>query len=105
MVGITVHEVSAALDGGAIYERASVQLEPSDDVFTAFARCVKLGGLKYAEVAGRLAAGEALKPVSQDLGAGRAYRFTDRTFVHDIVTDYRFLTGKTKRLIQSAKRF
>ena len=102
MVGVTVHEVAPAVDGGSIYARASVQLEPGDDPFLAFARCVKVGAVLYAETAGRLGSGEALDPVPQDLGVGQAYRFIDRTLMQDLLMDYRVLTGRIRQQIQAA---
>jgi hypothetical protein len=56
----------------------------------------------YAETAGRLAGGEALDPVPQDLGVGQAYRFIDRTFMQDLLMDYRVLTGRIRQQIEAA---
>ena len=102
MVGVTVHDVAPAVDGGSIYARASVQLEPGDDPFLAFARCVRLGSTLYADIAGRLAGGEVLEPVPQDLGVGRGFRFVDRTLIHDLLMDYRVLTGRIRQQIEAA---
>ena len=100
MVGITVHECVAALDGGAIYARASVELTPDDDPFVAFARCVKTGAEVYASVAARLAHGTAIAARPQDLTIGRLYRFADRTFVHDVAMECKVRLGFVKRSIE-----
>ncbi len=99
MVGVTVHECTAALDGGAIYARASVELEPDDDSFLAFARCVKVGAEVYASVAARLANGTAIAARPQDLETGRLYRFVDRTFVHELVMECKVRLGVIRRSI------
>jgi methionyl-tRNA formyltransferase len=99
MVGITVHECTAALDGGAIYARASVELEASDDAFLAFARCVKVGAEVYASVAARVASGTAIAARPQDLTTGRLYRFADRTFAHELVMECKVRLGIVKRSI------
>jgi methionyl-tRNA formyltransferase len=97
-LGVTVHACTPALDGGAIYARACVRLEPDDDHFSAFARCVQRGAELYAHMARLLATGEMLTPIPQD-AIGRSYRFVDRTFVHDLTMEARFRTGRVRRLI------
>jgi methionyl-tRNA formyltransferase len=97
-LGVTVHACTPALDGGAIYARASVRLEPDDDHFTAFARCVQRGAELYAHIAQLLATGEMLNPIPQD-AIGRSYRFADRTFIHDLTMEARIRTGHVRRLI------
>jgi methionyl-tRNA formyltransferase len=100
MVGITVHDCTAALDGGAIHAGASVDLEPDDDAFLAFARCVKVGAEVYASVAARLADGTPRAPRPQDLATGRLYRFVDRTFAHDLAMECKVRLGIVRRSIE-----
>jgi methionyl-tRNA formyltransferase len=100
MVGITVHQVTPAVDAGPIYARASVRLAPDDDPYRAFARCVHVGAGVYADVARRLAAGEMIDPIPQDLHLGRSYRFVDRTLWHDIVMRFRVRKGKIRNQIE-----
>ena len=100
MVGITVHECTAALDGGAIHAGASVDVEPDDDAFLAFARCVKVGAEVYASVAARLANGTPHAARPQDLAIGRLYRFVDRTFVQDLAMECKLRLGVIRRSIE-----
>jgi hypothetical protein len=82
-VGVTVHACTAALDGGAIYARATVPAGAFDDPEIVFVRQVQAGAELYADVARQLLCGATLTPVPQDLSTGRCYRFVDRTWWHD----------------------
>jgi methionyl-tRNA formyltransferase len=102
MVGATVHECTAAIDGGDILARASVRLEENDDPFISFARCVKSGARIYSEAARNIMSGEKMRLEKQDLSSGREYRFVDRTFTHDIVMEYMVRSGKLRRIIEES---
>ena len=99
MIGSTVHECTANVDGGAIYARISVRLQPNDNPFLAFARCVHSGAIVYAQVAKCLVAGGHIKKQHQDFSIGREYRFLDRTFVQDLKMEYLIKSGKLRRII------
>jgi len=73
MLGATVHECTSDIDGGAIYGTRHAVLEPDDQMFSVFARCVKAGTDLYVETCQKLIAGELVgKP--QDLSKGVEYR-------------------------------
>jgi len=99
MVGSTVHTCTAELDGGRIYQRTRVWLDPNDDPYTAFAKCVRDGAAIYAKVAAQLITGEQPAACDQDLRVGREYVFKDLTFVQELVMEWRLRTGALRRLI------
>jgi methionyl-tRNA formyltransferase len=73
LLGATVHEVTAEVDGGRIYATREAQLESSDGVHEVFARCVAVGAELYVDVLQQLAAG-SIDAVAQDLTRGHEYR-------------------------------
>jgi methionyl-tRNA formyltransferase len=104
MVGATVHECTAAVDGGAIYTTRAANMTGSDTVFTAFGKSVQVGAEIYADIAARLAAGECLEPMPQNFSIGREYRFKDRTLIQDLMMEIRTATGSLGRAIAAAGR-
>jgi methionyl-tRNA formyltransferase len=85
MLGATVHEVTADVDGGRIYGRARAQLEPDDQMHAVFARCVQTGTALFVEVLSSLSRGDGPEGVSQDLTRGREYRAVDLTLRADLM--------------------
>lgn len=73
MLGATVHECTSDIDGGAIYGTRHATLEPTDQIFSVFGRCVKAGTDLYVETCQKLIAGE-LVGETQDLSQGVEYR-------------------------------
>jgi folate-dependent phosphoribosylglycinamide formyltransferase PurN len=73
MVGATVHECTANVDGGRIFRRRRAVLYRGDDIHAVFARAVEVGAEAYVEVIGEALAGR-LAGEPQDLRAGREYR-------------------------------
>ena len=75
MCGATVHEISAVIDGGAIYSTARARLEPGDGLHAVFARAVVAGAEIYAETVARLTeTGGDPQGEPQDLDVGKEYR-------------------------------
>ncbi|MGH7689463.1 MAG: formyl transferase [Gemmatimonadaceae bacterium] len=99
MVGATVHQCTADLDGGMIYATIRVRLDPSDSVESAFAKSVREGAAAYADIARRLASAQGLDGHRQDLAAGQEYRFRDLTFVQELMMEWRLRTGVLSRAI------
>lgn len=73
MVGATVHECTAELDGGMIFFRERTPIYRGDDLHTIFARAVKTGADGYVDVIER-ALKEELEGIPQDLSLGQEYR-------------------------------
>ena len=99
MVGSTIHKCTLEIDGGDIYGRVSVRLSVGDDPYSAFAKSVRDGAVLYADIAKRLVNKEDIAPEKQDFSLGREYRFKDKTFVKELVMEYRVLTGKLDNVI------
>ena len=95
LVGATVHECTADVDGGSIYARAMARLQPADDQFAVFARCVELGAELYVDTVRRALTG-TLTGAPQDLSIGREYRAADKRLRHDIVVRWRFARGQVR---------
>jgi methionyl-tRNA formyltransferase len=84
LLGATVHEVTAAVDGGQIYGRTHAHLEPDDLLHAVFARCVRAGADLYADVLSQLGEGDAVEAEVQDLTQGREFRAADLTLPRDL---------------------
>lgn len=78
-IGATVHECTAAVDGGQIFSVARALWEPTDGLHGLFARAVVRGAELYIDVLGRYLRDEDLKGRGQDLSEGREYRGYMRT--------------------------
>ncbi len=73
MVGATVHECTAKVDGGIIYSRRSATLVRGDDLHAVFGRAVLVGAQAYVEVVDAAVRG-SLAGEAQDHNIGREYR-------------------------------
>jgi len=102
MVGATVHQCTSQVDGGRIYARISVRLNENDDIFTAYAKCIKAGTYIYSSVVNRCIQGNIKNADIQDLSLGREYHFSDRTFMHDLKMEVLFRSGRLKYLIKQS---
>ncbi len=78
MLGATVHECTADVDGGQIFETATACPQPGDGIHECFARAVVAGADAYVRVIERYLAG-TLTGSKQDLSIGREYRGHMRT--------------------------
>lgn len=72
-LGATVHECTAAVDGGPIFGVRRARLEAEDGLGAAFARCVVAGAELFAETVDAIASGTA-ESMPQDLSRGTEYR-------------------------------
>ncbi len=77
-LGVTVHELVAAVDGGAIAATAPVHYEPGDGEAQLFAKGVKAGTAIYLDCVAQALAGK-LECRPQDLSLGREFSWTHRT--------------------------
>jgi len=103
MVGSTVHKCTPEVDGGDIYGRVSVRLSKDDDPYFAFAKSVKAGAVLYANRARRLVNEEEVSSEKQDFSLGREYRFKDKTFIQELVMEFRVSSGKIRNIITDAQ--
>jgi methionyl-tRNA formyltransferase len=103
MVGATVHECTANLDGGRIFSTVQAPLQDEDDPYSAFARAVCAGAQIYAQAARDLAGGADLSGQVQDPGVGREYFFRDLTFVQELVMEWRIRRGSLRRDIAASR--
>lgn len=77
MLGATVHECTAEVDGGPIYAVGSIDLSEDDTRWSVFAKTVKLGAELYVDAVGDLRAGR-MEARRQDPAQRRTYRSVDR---------------------------
>ena len=103
MLGSTVHKCKPELDGGDIYGRVSIRLSKDDDPYTAFAKAVEAGTSLYSNIAKRLVGGEEVPSEKQDFSKGKEYRFTDKTFVQELIMEFRVSSGKIEKIIADAE--
>ncbi len=78
-IGATVHECTAAIDGGQIFGVARASWHPDDRLHELFARAVECGAGLYIDVMRRYLRDGALKGERQDLSDGAEYRGYMRT--------------------------
>jgi methionyl-tRNA formyltransferase len=78
-IGATVHECTAAIDGGQIFGVAPAGWRPDDRLHELFARAVECGAGLYVDVMRRYLRHGALKGERQDLTEGAEYRGYMRT--------------------------
>jgi len=96
LVGSTIHECTAEIDGGEIFARGVADVRPDDGRFAIFARCVEVGADLYVSVLRKATAGE-LSGEGQDLTVGREYRVTDKRLRHELAVRWRFATAGVRR--------
>jgi len=82
-IGATVHECTAAVDGGRIFATARADWRKEDGLHELFARAVAKGADLYLETV-RLYLESDLTGIPQDLSAGREYRGHMRTLVPEL---------------------
>jgi methionyl-tRNA formyltransferase len=103
MLGSTVHKCTPELDGGDIFGRVSIRLSKDDDPYTAFAKAVEAGTSLYSNIAKRLVGGEEVPSEKQDFSKGKEYRFKDKTFVQELIMEFRVSSGKIEKIIADAE--
>lgn len=91
-LGATVHEITATVDGGAIYATGQARLEPNDSLHSVFARCVEIGTELYIQELGKLERGES-SSLPQNLGIGKEYRASMRGLFAELKVRYSIRKG------------
>ena len=100
MVGATVHECTADIDGGLIYFRAPAPLQPKDELHAIFARAVLTGTQGYVETVGAALKG-TLQGNPQDLNRGREFKGTQLGIFTELKTRRALRRLRRKGLLQS----
>ena len=95
-IGATVHECTAAVDGGPVFAVAAAEWKSDDRLHELFARAVLKGADLYVEVVGRYLAGR-FDGEPQDLSVGREYRGYMRTLVPEVRARWRLRRGLLAR--------
>ena len=88
MVGATVHECVAAVDGGEIYRIVKADLFRGDSLHKVFARAAKAGAEAYVQVLQDAIDGR-LTGHKQDLSEGREFRGAMRGLRAELLTRWR----------------
>ena len=83
LVGATVHECVATVDGGEIYAVAPADLVADDTRDTVFARAVLVGARLYADVVERMTDGP-IEGMPQNHAVGREYRVRDQRLLDEL---------------------
>lgn len=104
LVGATVHECTARVDGGRVFGRATAMLEEDDDVESVFVRCVLGGAELYAHVVTTLP-WQRLAEVGQvqDLEAGTEYRGADRGLRAELTTRRHLRNGLVRQYVRTIR--
>jgi teichuronic acid biosynthesis glycosyltransferase TuaH len=103
LVGATIHECTARIDGGEIYDRSPAVLHPDDGQFDAFARCVQVGADMYTSTIQHALSG-SLEGETQDPDIGREYRAVDKHLWQDLSVRFAFLSGSFRRQVDRQGR-
>ena len=101
MLGATVHECTALVDGGKIFSTAHAPVEAGDSLFSIFARCVKTGANLYAQTV-RQFIGSNPNGLAQDLNLGREYKASERGLRAEWTTRRKIKAGLIRRHAQSS---
>jgi methionyl-tRNA formyltransferase len=101
MLGATVHECTALVDGGKIFSTAHAPVEAGDSLFSIFARCVKTGATLYAQTAQRFIGANPEGSV-QDLSLGKEYMGFERGLRAEWTTRRNIKAGLIRRHAQSS---
>ncbi|MBZ5662220.1 MAG: formyl transferase [Acidobacteriia bacterium] len=101
MLGATVHECTALVDGGRIFATARASVEAGDSLFAIFARCVKTGANLYAQTAQQFI-GASPEGSVQDLNLGKEYKAFERGLSAEWTTRRKIKAGLIRRYAQSS---
>jgi methionyl-tRNA formyltransferase len=100
MLGATVHECTAQVDGGRILGTARATLEAGDDQHAAYARCVVAAADLYVRVVSEVLAGRREGSL-QDLRIGCEYRAHMRGVRAELRTRRLIRQGLIRRHVES----
>lgn len=76
-LGITIHQATAAIDGGPVVVTALPRLTAADNEASLWAKCVHLAARELPTIVKRIAAGASAPP--QQSPGGRYYKFIERS--------------------------
>lgn len=69
-IGVTIHELTAEIDGGKIVAQSRVEVEQCDITYSVNMKLTREGTRLYDKIVNRLKSGEKLRYVEQDLSRG-----------------------------------
>ncbi len=101
MLGATVHECTALVDGGKIFSTARASVEAGDSLFSIFARCVKTGANLYAQTVQQFIGANPEGSV-QDLSLGKEYKAFERGLRAEWTARRKVKAGLIRRYVQSS---
>jgi methionyl-tRNA formyltransferase len=101
MIGATVHECTAATDGGQIFAVGAATWDEADRLHDLFGRAVVKGADLYVDTVRRYLDG-SLKGAPQDLSVGREYRGHERTLGPELRARWALRRGLLRRHSASA---
>jgi methionyl-tRNA formyltransferase len=101
MLGATVHECTALVDGGKIFATAHATVEAGDSLFSIFARCVKTGANLYAQTVQQFI-GATPEGSAQDLSLGKEYKAFERGLGAECSTRRKIKNGMIRRYAQKS---
>lgn len=101
-IGATVHECTAAIDGGQIFAVAPAEWQPDDRLHDLFARAVVCGSCLYVDVVQRYLRDGALHGERQDLGQGTEYCGYMRTLAPELRARAALRLGLLKRRLATS---
>ena len=76
-IGVTIHELSSAIDGGHIYKRARPDIQETDTILSIEMKLTLLGTELISALLNQVNRGEVPKCSPQDLSQGNFYRVKD----------------------------
>ena len=103
-IGATVHMCTSDIDGGSIYRTKLATLEPEDGIGAVFGRCVITGSALYKAVVQDLISLREVKPIPQDLSAGREYRVAMRGWLAEMLVMRSVSDGLIREYVRSDHR-
>jgi len=99
-LGATIHQCTSDIDGGAIYKVGQSQLEENDDMFSVFARSVKLGADLYVQAVRELLDGRLQgRPQRHELG--REYHAVMKGWRHELSVRWRIRRGLIRDYVRN----
>jgi methionyl-tRNA formyltransferase len=102
LLGATVHECTAKVDGGKIFGTANASLQSEDCLFGIFARCVQAGSALYARIVQEVVVSHSAGMV-QDLTVGREYRAHMRGLRAEWRTRRKVKAGLVRRYVEGLR--
>lgn len=93
MIGATIHQCTAEIDGGKIYAVKEADLDADDTLFSMFPRSVKTGAELYVEVVKQLVQNGKIDGARQDPKIGHEYKASRKSWWKELVVRRRIRRG------------